>query len=89
MPYFVSKPASVPLTAEQLKKIFKKSDVNGDGRLTKEEVKKAFEQLGSRNADFRVFRAFWHADSNKDGSIGMEELDELVKYVVSIGYCIS
>ncbi|KAJ0024525.1 hypothetical protein Pint_08797 [Pistacia integerrima] len=63
---------------------FQKNDVDGDGRLTKEELKKAFEQLGSRNPGWRVLRAFRHADNNKDGSISLEELDELVKYVVGL-----
>ncbi|KAJ0085807.1 hypothetical protein Patl1_08980 [Pistacia atlantica] len=70
---------------KQLEEIFKKNDVDGDGRLTKEELKKAFEQLGSRNPGWRVHRAFRHADNYKDGSISLEELDELVKYVVGLG----
>ncbi|KAJ0085482.1 hypothetical protein Patl1_08971 [Pistacia atlantica] len=88
MPYFVPKSASVPLTTGQLKEVFKKNDADGDGRLTKQELKKAFEQLGSRNPNWRVHRAFRHADNNKDGSISLEELDELVKNVVNLGYCI-
>ncbi|KAJ0085486.1 hypothetical protein Patl1_08975 [Pistacia atlantica] len=90
IPIFVDKPIpDWPLDEKQLKEIFKKSDVNGDGRLTKEELKKAFEKLGSRNPGWRVHRAFRHADNNKDGSISLEELDELVKYVVGLGYRIS
>lgn len=89
IPVKKEKTTSVSLTTGQLKEIFKKNDVNGDGRLTKEELKKAFEQLGSRNPNWRVHRAFRHADNNKDGSISLEELDELVKYVVNLGYCIS
>lgn len=73
-------------TEGQLKALFKEHDVNGDGRLSKEEIKKAFQQLGSRFPGWRVRRSLHHADTNGDGSIGVDELDELVKYVGAFGY---
>ncbi|KAJ9186729.1 hypothetical protein P3X46_002272 [Hevea brasiliensis] len=89
-------PLSVPksvnrdmsFTEGQLKALFKEHDANGDGRLSKEEIKKAFQQLGSRFPGWRVRRSLHHADSNGDGSIGLDELDELVKYVGKFGYSI-
>ncbi|KAK2660338.1 hypothetical protein Ddye_006871 [Dipteronia dyeriana] len=81
-----TKPGSMVLTAEQLKAIFKEQDADGNGRLTREELRKVYEKLGSRYPDWRVRRSLSHADTNGDGSISLDELDELVKYVLKIGY---
>ncbi|KAF2309833.1 hypothetical protein GH714_005320 [Hevea brasiliensis] len=88
MPLSVPKSVSGTYTEGQLKAIFKEHDANGDGRLSKEEMKKAFQQLGSRLPGWRVRRALHHADANGDGSISVDELDELVKYVGQFGYSI-
>ncbi|KAK8707986.1 hypothetical protein V6N13_059034 [Hibiscus sabdariffa] len=86
MPLFVPKSISLTLNEEQLKALFKEHDTNGDGRLSKDELLQAFRKLGSRNPSWRVRRSLSHADGNGDGSIGLEELDELVKYAVKQGY---
>ncbi|KAE8674519.1 BRI1 kinase inhibitor 1 [Hibiscus syriacus] len=86
MPLYVPKSISLTLNEEQLKALFKEHDTDGDGRLSKEELLKAFQKLGSRNPSWRVRRSLSHADGDGDGSIGLEELDELVKYVVKQGY---
>ncbi|KAI9200453.1 hypothetical protein LWI28_008180 [Acer negundo] len=84
MPLYVPKSASVALTAEQLKAIFKEQDADGNGRLTREELRKVYEKLGSRYPDWRVRRSLSHADTDGDGSISLDELDELVKYVLKL-----
>ncbi|KAH7567398.1 hypothetical protein ACOSQ2_011038 [Xanthoceras sorbifolium] len=86
MPLYVPKSATVAVTAGQLKAIFKEQDADGNGRLTKEELRKAYEKLGSRNPDWRVRRSLSHADTDGDGSISLEELDEVVKYALKQGY---
>ncbi|XVE70051.1 hypothetical protein DITRI_Ditri10aG0040400 [Diplodiscus trichospermus] len=86
MPLYVPKSINLTLNEEQLKVIFKEHDINGDGRLSKEELLKAFQKLGSRNPGWRVRRSMHHADKNGDGSISLDELEELVKYAVKQGY---
>ncbi|OAY22908.1 hypothetical protein MANES_18G036100v8 [Manihot esculenta] len=88
MPLYVPKNVTGTYTEDQLKALFKEHDVNGDGLLSKEEIKKAFQKLGSRLPGWRVNRALHHADINGDGNIGLDELDELVKYVIKFGYSI-
>lgn len=89
MPLYVSKSINLSLNEEQLKVIFKEHDTNGDGRLSREELSKAFQKLGSRNAGWRARRSLHHADKNGDGSVGLEELEELAKYAVKQGYCLN
>ncbi|KAF3960842.1 hypothetical protein CMV_014480 [Castanea mollissima] len=75
-----------PLPEDQLRKVFKKYDTNNDNLLSKEELKKAFEYLGSIIPGFRANRGLHHADANKDGYINEREMDELVKYAVQVGF---
>ncbi|KAK4599443.1 hypothetical protein RGQ29_009486 [Quercus rubra] len=75
-----------PLPEDQLRKIFKKYDTNNDNLLSKEELKKAFEYLGSIIPGFRANRGLHHADANKDGYVNEGEMDELVKYAVRVGF---
>ncbi|KAF3446670.1 hypothetical protein FNV43_RR11850 [Rhamnella rubrinervis] len=66
--------------------LFKSYDRDGDGKLSRDELKQAFRYLGSRWSSYRAARAFRKADCNKDGYINHEELCELVDYVVDCGY---
>ncbi|KAG6674716.1 hypothetical protein I3843_15G055800 [Carya illinoinensis] len=88
MPLQVPKTARMSLNEEQLKLIFKQKDVNSDGVLDKEELKKAFQQLGALIPVWRVHRALSHADENGDGLISAEELEEVVKYAHKVGYSV-
>ncbi|KAJ4721658.1 putative Calcium-binding EF-hand family protein [Melia azedarach] len=77
----------VTYTEEQLKMLFRRHDVNGDGKLGKRELKKVFEELSSPWPAWRASRALRHADSNGDGIISLDQdLDRLVKYVLRLGY---
>lgn len=90
MPLYVPKSIiSLSLTEERLKAIFNEHDANGDGSLTKEELSKAFQKLGSRNPGWRARRSLRHADANGDGSISFDELKELVKYAVKQEYFVN
>ncbi|KAK8624317.1 hypothetical protein V6N13_065664 [Hibiscus sabdariffa] len=86
MPLYMPKSINLAINEEHFKAIFKEQDTNGDGRLSKEELLKAFEKLGSRNPGWRVRRSLHHADTDGDGSISLNELEELVKYAVKQGY---
>ncbi|KAJ4849714.1 hypothetical protein Tsubulata_041645 [Turnera subulata] len=81
------KDAEAPrFTKAQLEKIFMKFDTNGDKCLSRAEMKKAFDDIGSHYPAFRVWRALKYADANGDGQIDMQELDDLVYYAHKIGY---
>ncbi|KAG5543452.1 hypothetical protein RHGRI_016248 [Rhododendron griersonianum] len=75
-----TKSVNVPLTEEQLKGLLKRYDKNGDGRLSRKELREAFRSLGLNFSGWRAWRALRHADENGDGYISEEEMEELVKY---------
>ncbi|KAK7852197.1 putative calcium-binding protein cml26 [Quercus suber] len=77
---------TAPLPEDQLRKVFKKYDTNNDNLLSKEELKKAFQYLGSIIPGFRANRGLHHADANKDGYVNEGEMDELVNYAVRVGF---
>ncbi|KAL5777800.1 hypothetical protein ACOSP7_010726 [Xanthoceras sorbifolium] len=81
-----NKCVQIPLTEEQWKVWLRGFDTNGDGRLSKEELKNALESLGSSFPTWRSWRALYHADENGDGYISDNELDGLVKYLIKRGY---
>ncbi|PHT89283.1 hypothetical protein T459_04396 [Capsicum annuum] len=85
MPWLVSKDASIPLTEEQLEKILNRYDKNGDGKLSKQELKLAFKEMGLHFCGWKVSRAFHHADDDRDGYINKKEMIELVKYASKWG----
>ncbi|KAG7029343.1 Calcium-binding protein CML37, partial [Cucurbita argyrosperma subsp. argyrosperma] len=76
----------VPFSEEQLASVFKNHDGDGDGKLTKEELKQAFDYLGSRFSSFRVEEALRAADIDGDGFISMAEMDKLIQYAKSRKY---
>ncbi|KAE8682168.1 putative Calcium-binding EF-hand family protein [Hibiscus syriacus] len=86
MVFFFRKDKNVPtsLLAErsEILSLFKRCDVNHDGKLSKEEVKAGFQMLQSRFPGFRTQRAFKLADKDGDGFIDEAELQELVDYVL-------
>ncbi|XAR61875.1 hypothetical protein NMG60_11016416 [Bertholletia excelsa] len=75
-----SRRVSYPLSEEQLKGLLKRYDTNGDGRLSKKELKVAFHDFGLRFCGWKARQALCHADADGDGYISDEEWDELVKY---------
>ena len=85
-PTFNNKP--LPPTEDQLRNIFKKYDTNNDNMLSREELKKAFDYLGSLIPGFRADRGLHHADANKDGYVNEREMDDLVKYAVQVGFTV-
>ncbi|KAK8534121.1 hypothetical protein V6N13_028196 [Hibiscus sabdariffa] len=80
------KAAAVPYSKEQLKALFRRFDGDKDGHLSKSELKKAFNELGSRVAAFRALGALQHADENGDKFVSDGELEALVQYAVALGY---
>ncbi|XP_059284018.1 probable calcium-binding protein CML10 [Lycium ferocissimum] len=80
MAWLIFKDASIPVTEEQLEKVLKRYDENKDGKLSKQELKTAFKEMGLRFCGWKASRAFHHADINGDGYISKDEMKELVKY---------
>lgn len=76
----------VPWSKDQVCQLFNSFDKNGDGKLSKEELKAAFRKLGSRWSSYRASRALRHVDSNGDGLISKEEFNDLVNYALECGY---
>lgn len=68
---------------EEIKKILKEADKDGDGGLNKEELKQAFRELGAHVPWWRARCCLRRADTNNDGVIAGEELNEVVSYAMS------
>ncbi|KAK2992380.1 hypothetical protein RJ640_018299 [Escallonia rubra] len=68
----------------KLKGIFKQNNKNGDGLLSKEELKEAFKNLGALFPGWRASRGLHYADANGDGYISEEELNALVQYAARV-----
>ncbi|KAL5847424.1 hypothetical protein ACOSQ3_010948 [Xanthoceras sorbifolium] len=78
----------VPYTMEELRQMFWSHDTNRDERLSRKELKDAFNDLGARIPGWRAHRALIHADDNGDGYVSEKEVDELVNYAVKLGYTV-
>lgn len=68
------------LSREDIKEIFREHDIDGDGRLSMNEVMKAFGFLGSILPFYKAHYGMAHADADNDGYIVEDELDKLVDY---------
>ncbi|PPR85514.1 hypothetical protein GOBAR_AA35179 [Gossypium barbadense] len=64
-------------------------NLNGDGRLSKQELKSALYYMGSHFPSWRAAQALNRADGNDDGYISEGEMDDLVEYVWQCGYTVS
>jgi len=68
-----------PFSEEHLIKIFNRFDTSGDGLLSREEVKSAYNLLGKSFAGLRTWWTLFVGDENGDGYINQKEFIKLVK----------
>ncbi|GKC22759.1 putative calcium-binding protein CML10 [Tanacetum coccineum] len=59
-----------------------KHDVNKDGKLSWDELKKAFSGLGVTWVRWTTDRALLKADDDEDGCISEKEMDKLIEFVI-------
>ncbi|XP_070049893.1 uncharacterized protein [Nicotiana tomentosiformis] len=74
---------------EQVKGILKKYDKNRDGKLSKQELRLAFKEMGLHFCRWKAGKALRFADKNGDGYINEDEISELVQYASKWGFRIS
>ncbi|KAJ0974962.1 hypothetical protein J5N97_016927 [Dioscorea zingiberensis] len=69
------------MSEQQFRKWLTTVDVNGDGRISRKELQDALRVLGLRCTRWKSWRAFVHADLNKNKHIeGESEIEELIEY---------
>ncbi|ONK60859.1 uncharacterized protein A4U43_C08F23460 [Asparagus officinalis] len=68
------------MTVEEFKEWIKKFDINGDGRISKAELRRVIRSLGGRFSSWKSRRWIQQADSDGDGYIEEDEIDNLVEY---------
>ncbi|KAL2318563.1 hypothetical protein Fmac_032439 [Flemingia macrophylla] len=86
MPVFIPPkglPQNIMIAETQIRDILKKADCNGDGCLSKDELKKAFRDFGSKLPCWRAKCFLKKADTNRDGILSNDELDIIVDYALT------
>ncbi|KAL4613958.1 hypothetical protein ACB092_07G020200 [Castanea dentata] len=63
-------------TTDEVKKIFNKFDKNGDGKISRDELKDILHALGSRTTTDEVSRIMSEIDKDGDGFISLDEFAE-------------
>ncbi|CAH1429536.1 unnamed protein product [Lactuca virosa] len=70
------------LNEQELLAFFKRHDVNKDNRLSWDELKQAFIDLGVSWVSWTTDRAMLQADDNEDGYISEGEMEKLIQFAL-------
>ena len=83
MAFLVTVPTSGEMTLEDFKEWLKQFDVNGDGRISKSELKKVIKHAGIWFGFLRCPKVMKYADVNHNGFIGDDddEISKLAEFV--------
>ncbi|KAG1342226.1 polcalcin Phl p 7 [Cocos nucifera] len=68
------------ITVDEFKEWLKKFDTNKDGRISREELRKAIRSVRGRFSGWKSSRGLRHADTDGDGFIEDGEIDNLVEF---------
>ncbi|XP_048566123.1 probable calcium-binding protein CML10 [Triticum urartu] len=71
----IGSPARSP--EEEMERVFRKFDANGDGRISRPELAALFESLGHAATEDELTRMMAEADADGDGFISLEEFAAL------------
>ncbi|PKA55456.1 Polcalcin Jun o 2 [Apostasia shenzhenica] len=73
--------AAGEITVEEFRQWMRRFDVNGDGHISREELRRAVRSIGSRFSGWRSGQWIRQADTNDDGLIDVDrEIDNLIDY---------
>uniref|UniRef100_A0A8R1DF00 EF-hand domain-containing protein n=1 Tax=Caenorhabditis japonica TaxID=281687 RepID=A0A8R1DF00_CAEJA len=61
-----------------LKAVFEELDVDGDGYITRSELRTAFQRMGHSLSDQDIKAIYRHVDANNDGKINFQEFCEMM-----------
>ena len=61
-----------------LKTVFEELDVDGDGHITRSELRTAFQRMGHSLTDHEIKSIYKHVDLNNDGKINFQEFCEMM-----------
>ncbi|CAJ0609261.1 unnamed protein product [Cylicocyclus nassatus] len=61
-----------------LKNVFEELDVDGDGYITRSELRTAFQRMGHSLSDQDIKAIYKHVDANNDGKINFQEFCQMM-----------
>ncbi|XP_074564375.1 calmodulin-like protein 5 [Curcuma longa] len=68
------------MTVEEFKEWLKRFDVDNDGRISREELRRAISSINVRFSGWKSGRGIRYADADGDGYIDANEVDNLVEF---------
>ncbi|RDX69405.1 hypothetical protein CR513_51484, partial [Mucuna pruriens] len=85
IPIYTTKnlPPNITTAEKQIRDILSRADSNKDGCLSKDELKKAFKEFGSKWPGWRASYFLNKFDTNHDGVLSGEQLDIIVDYALT------
>ncbi|XP_008777302.1 polcalcin Phl p 7-like [Phoenix dactylifera] len=68
------------MTVEEFKEWLKRFDTNKDGRISRDELRRAIRSVRGRFSGWKSNRGIRHADTDGDGLLDDGEIDNLVEF---------